>query len=249
MGVSIGITIYPDDSMVVDDLIKQADLAMYKARQEGKNNLQYFSAAMNDAARERLKMEDKLRKAVERQMLELYYQPQVEAKTGKISGLEALIRWSDPEEGWISPEVFIPIVEEMGLIVPIGEWVLFKACKQAALWKAQESFCVPISVAALAGQRLGDGPTHAARAAGDQRSLAFEFEVHGRVDLYLPVIQAERVWARYSPGESPVQRRKAREKADCSEYPSRSLSSTRLKSLPCSCEIATRHLARSTILL
>lgn len=154
VGVSIGITIYPDDSTSVDDLIKQADMAMYKAKQEGKNNFQYFSVAMNDAARERLKMEGKLRKAVEGRLLEIHYQPQVEAATGKISGLETLLRWNDPEEGWISPEIFIPIAEEMGLIVPIGEWVLSEACKQAVLWRTQGYSSVPVSVNVSAVQFL-----------------------------------------------------------------------------------------------
>lgn len=154
VGVSIGITIYPVDSTDVDELIKHADMAMYKAKQEGKNNFQYFSASMNVAARERLRMEDKLRKAVEGLQLEVYYQPQVAAATGKITGLEALCRWNDPEEGWISPNIFIPIAEEMGLIVQIGEWVLNKACKQAVHWQEQGYSCVPVSVNVSAVQFL-----------------------------------------------------------------------------------------------
>ena len=146
VGVSIGVTIYPIDSTDVDDLIKHADMAMYKAKQEGKNNFQYFSASMNVAARERLLMEAKLRKAVEGRQLEVYYQPQVDAKTREVTGLEALARWNDPEEGWIPPNTFIPIAEEMGLIVQIGEWVLHEACQQAVLWREQGYASVPVSV-------------------------------------------------------------------------------------------------------
>ncbi|MGB5540400.1 MAG: EAL domain-containing protein, partial [Gammaproteobacteria bacterium] len=146
VGVSIGITLYPTDGKDTDELIKHADIAMYHAKETGKNAYQYFENSMNIAAMERVKIEGKLRSALEQGHLELHYQPQVHAVTREITGLEALLRWRDPEQGLISPNDFIPLAETSGLILPIGEWVLREACRQARAWQMADYPLHKISV-------------------------------------------------------------------------------------------------------
>jgi diguanylate cyclase (GGDEF)-like protein len=127
---SIGITVYPYDSENVDALLKNADTAMYQAKDQGKNNYQFFAESMNAVAFERFTMESQLRKALKHDEFQLYYQPQLDLHTGDIIGLESVIRWLHPERGCVLPEAFIPLAEDTGLIIPIGEWVLQSACSE-----------------------------------------------------------------------------------------------------------------------
>ena len=130
IGSSIGIAIYPDDADNRDELLRNADMAMYHAKEEGKNNFQFFTSSMNKQAHQRLLLENKLRNAIEQDHFQLYYQPQIDLRTGELVGVEALIRWLDPEQGMISPAEFIPLAEDTGLIGQIGDWVIETACKE-----------------------------------------------------------------------------------------------------------------------
>jgi len=134
---SIGIAIYPDNGETAEELLKNADLAMYYAKRGGGNMYQYFTTKMSEIALRRLNLENHLRKSIEHGELELHYQPQLDVATGKFCGLEALIRWNCQELGRLSPAEFIPLAEETGLIVGIGEWVLREACQQAKHWRDQ----------------------------------------------------------------------------------------------------------------
>jgi diguanylate cyclase (GGDEF)-like protein/PAS domain S-box-containing protein len=131
---SIGIATSPGDAVVPEALIQCADLAMYRAKELGPNNFQLYTPKQNERIRERLKIETAMRNALERSEFMLYYQPQVDLRTGDIVGVEALIRWQHPEFGMLSPDSFIAIAEDTGLIVPIGAWALRTACKQVKVW-------------------------------------------------------------------------------------------------------------------
>jgi diguanylate cyclase (GGDEF)-like protein len=135
---SVGISIYPDDAKTTDHLIKNADIAMYRAKELGRNNYQFFTQSLNSKAAERMQIITLLRQALEKNELSLHYQPKVDLSTNQIVGLEALIRWNNALLGNVSPAKFIPIAEDAGLIVPIGEWVFKTACKQLAIWQKME---------------------------------------------------------------------------------------------------------------
>ena len=136
VSASVGIVVYPQDGSTVAELIKNADTAMYHAKSKGRNNYLFYETHMNATAVDRLLIENSLRRALERSEFELFYQPSVDIKEGRIDSLEALLRWRHPELGMVYPDQFIALAEESGLIVPIGEWVLREAVRQVAQWRS-----------------------------------------------------------------------------------------------------------------
>ncbi|GGY66430.1 GGDEF domain-containing protein [Cellvibrio zantedeschiae] len=134
---SIGIAVYPDDGENVNSLIKNADAAMYLAKEKGRNNYQFYTPLLNARTLDRLKLESDLRLALEHGGFEVHYQPQLISKTGSLWGAEALVRWRHPERGLISPVDFIPLAEETGLIIPLGDWVFAQAARQVTAWRKQ----------------------------------------------------------------------------------------------------------------
>jgi diguanylate cyclase (GGDEF)-like protein len=142
---SIGISLYPQDGDDEQTLTKNADIAMYQAKAEGKNNFQYYSEKLNANSLERLTLESSLRHALERNEFRLYYQAKRDIRSGRIAGMEALLRWEHPDLGTVAPMQFIPVAEDTGLIVPIGKWVLKTACLQSVAW--QKEGLPPLSVA------------------------------------------------------------------------------------------------------
>lgn len=143
---SIGIAVYPDDGDDVETLLKHADRALYHAKEEGRNNYEFFSEALNAGALKRLTMESRLRNAIETQTLRLFYQPRFDVVTERVVAAEALMRWTDSELGSVSPREFIVTAEETGLIIPLGAWALGEACRQSMRWAGAGLRQVPISV-------------------------------------------------------------------------------------------------------
>lgn len=132
---SIGIALYPSDGKDIETLIKNADTAMYRVKEEGKNNYRFFTPDMNELITKKMTLEIGLRKALERKEFRIAYQPQIDVSSSKVTGVEALIRWHHHEWGNISPAEFIPLAEETGLILSIGEWILYEACLQNKTWQ------------------------------------------------------------------------------------------------------------------
>jgi diguanylate cyclase (GGDEF)-like protein/PAS domain S-box-containing protein len=146
INASIGISMFPEDGQEADTLIQNADMAMYHAKESGRNNFQFFTPAMNLKSVERQALEGSLRRALEREEFLLHYQPKVSLDTGSITGIEALIRWQQPGREMMLPALFVPVAEDCGLIVEIGRWVLREACQQARSWQNAGLPSLPISV-------------------------------------------------------------------------------------------------------
>ncbi|MBK9324807.1 MAG: diguanylate cyclase [Hydrogenophilales bacterium] len=146
VGISIGIAVFPDDGDTIESLVKHADIAMYHAKDSGRNDYKFFTHDLQKSFTGRLAVENEMRHALDKQQFEVYYQPQVSIPDQRIRGMEALIRWNHPSRGIVPPNEFIPIAEECGLITPINEWVLAAACRQATLWRASELPAVTMAV-------------------------------------------------------------------------------------------------------
>jgi diguanylate cyclase (GGDEF)-like protein len=176
--VSIGVSVYPDDGLEAAMLLQAADAAMYQAKDHGRNTCQFFTAEMNAQAIARHTIEAGLRRALARQELVLHYQPKIALETGAISGVEAMVRWRDPDRGLIGPTEFVSIAEESGLIVPLGRWALREACQQAQSWvKSGFPVAVAVNVSAieLRSQDFLDHATRVLRETGlDPRYLELE---------------------------------------------------------------------------
>jgi len=136
VGSSIGVAIFPDDGSLPTELLKKADIAMYRAKAMGRGRITFFEESMNQVQQERARLERELRQALERRQLSLEYQPRLRLGDDTLAGAEALLRWHHPELGWVSPEHFIPLAEEIGLMDILGGWVLEAACEQLAAWQA-----------------------------------------------------------------------------------------------------------------
>jgi diguanylate cyclase (GGDEF)-like protein len=156
MSPSVGISTFPEHGETMNHLLKNADAAMYKAKEEGKNGYQFFNEQLNESLSKGLLVEERLRKAIEEEALSLHYQPQVDLETGKLIGLEALLRWNDQVLGMVPPVDFIPVAEETGLIEPIGHWVLKTACQQLKDW--QKNGLTHVSVAVNVSVRQFQNP-------------------------------------------------------------------------------------------
>ncbi len=178
VGGSIGIALYPADGTAAGELLKHADTAMYAVKEGGRDGYRFFDPSMNAEAVERLTLESALRLAVERQEFEVHYQPKVRLSTGRVAGMEALVRWRHPEHGMVSPARFIPLAEETGLVVGLGEWVLRAAARQVRVWRDAGDNPGPVAVNVSARQLAL--PDFAARVAA---ILAEERVEPGAIDL------------------------------------------------------------------
>ncbi len=155
ISASIGVSVYPRDGEDMHTLLKNADIAMYRSKEQGKNTFQFYASESNVHTFERLALENSLRKAIERKEFVLHYQAKVDIATNTIVGAEALVRWKHPELGMVSPIQFISLAEETGLIVPIGEWVLFEVCRQVRAWQEQGLALISVAVN-LSGRQFRD---------------------------------------------------------------------------------------------
>ncbi|MGB7848081.1 MAG: EAL domain-containing protein [Candidatus Acidiferrum sp.] len=172
---SLGISVFPDHGTDAETLFKNADTAMYSAKEKGRNNFQFFTQGMNDQIVERLMLEKNLRLAFERSEFFLVYQPQIDVATGRLTGLEALLRWQHPKMGLVPPDKFIRIAENCGLIVPLGEWVLKSACSQASEWHREGLLEVPVAVNVSAVQFRQEGFLDLVRRVLEETSLGPQY--------------------------------------------------------------------------
>ena len=172
---SLGVTVYPSDADDGENLIRHADTAMYRAKEVGRNNYQFYTAAMNDRALEKMQLEADLRRALAHGEFVLHYQPKVSCITGKVFGVEALLRWQHPVRGLVGPGEFIPVLEETGLIAPVGEWVLREACTQVARWRRERMPQVTVSVNVSGAQLASAGLFEQVKEALDACGLEPQF--------------------------------------------------------------------------
>ncbi|NVJ10996.1 EAL domain-containing protein, partial [Myxococcus sp. AM001] len=156
---SIGIALSPQDGNELSQLMKNADTAMYHAKERGKNNFQFYQADMNASALQRLELESDLRHALEQGEFKLYYQPQFSGDGKRLTGTEALLRWQHPQRGLVPPSDFIPVLEELGLVVQVGDWVLRESCRQLAEWHEAKIRVPKISVN-LSARQFAEGDLH-----------------------------------------------------------------------------------------
>jgi diguanylate cyclase (GGDEF)-like protein len=176
VGVSVGVSVCPSDGEDVDTLLKNADMAMYRSKTEGRNTYRFFEFAMDARIQERRLLELDLRRAVASQEFELHYQPQVDAQTEAITGCEALLRWRHPTRGMVQPNDFIAVAEEIGVIVPLGAWVIQQACRDAATWPDQIGVAVNLSSQQFKGLALVQTVV-SALAAASLSPLRLELEI------------------------------------------------------------------------
>ena len=177
---SIGISMYPDDGGDVETLMRHADAAMYHAKANGRNNYQFFMQRMNQAAAQHFELESSLRGALAKEEFELYFQPIIDTVTRRLHTMEVLLRWRRPPEGLVLPDHFIPIIEDNGLIVPIGEWVMRRACRQIVEWQKQGLTPVPLAVNLSPRQFMNRGLIESIRAVLDETGIdpaLLEFEI------------------------------------------------------------------------
>jgi diguanylate cyclase (GGDEF)-like protein len=166
IGASIGIALAPEQGTGSDELLKMADLALYRAKSAGRNGYCFFDPKMSEVASARREIENDLRRAIQQNELVLHYQPIVDARTRRITSVEALVRWRHPNKGLIFPDLFIPLAEETGLITQIGEWVLRAACAEAATWPADVKVAVNLSLVQFRKTNLADVVMQAVHDAG-----------------------------------------------------------------------------------
>ncbi len=176
IGASVGIALAPQDASDADALLAQADLALYQAKANGRGTFSFFRPELQEHAQARRTLEQELRKALMLRQYELYYQPQIDVDTSKLTGFEALLRWKHPTRGLINPAAFVPLLEELGLILPVGEWALRTACVEAMRWPAELSVAVNIAAAHFEGDRL-TATVAAALAASGLPAHRLEIEV------------------------------------------------------------------------
>ena len=176
IGASVGIAVLPDDAGGADELVKRADIALYRAKEAGRGTHRFYEARMDEAMQERRALEHEMRRALAYRQFQLHYQPQQSLETGRVTGFEALLRWNHPERGLIPPDDFIPLAEETGFIVPLGEWVLRQATADAAGWPETFTIAVNVSCRQLADPEFV-ACVRAALAAAGLEPERFEVEV------------------------------------------------------------------------